>query len=76
MDVQTVPIPTNIIILVLAMVLWALAFVRLAFGFRTIIDSKSGIQVPWVQIGWVVFAWAFLFASFWPVIDEIGRAHV
>jgi len=71
MDVQTVPIPTNIIILVLAMVLWALAFVRLAFGFRTIIDSKSGIRVPWVQIGWVVFAWAFLIASFWPVIDTL-----
>ena len=71
MDVQVVPIPTNIIILVLAMVLWALAFVRLAFGFRTIIDSKSGIRVPWVQIGWVVFAWAFLIASFWPVIDTL-----
>ena len=71
MDVQVVPIPTNIIILVLAMVLWALAFVRLAFGFRTIIDSKSGIRVPWVQIGWVVFAWAFLIAAFWPVIDTL-----
>ena len=69
MDVQVIPIPTNIIILVLAMILWALAFVRLAFGFRTIVDTKSGIQVPWIQIGWVVFAWAFLIASFWPVLD-------
>ncbi len=68
---QVVPIPTNIIILVLAMVLWALAFVRLAFGFRTIADTKSGIQIPWIQIGWVVFAWAFLFVSFWPVIDVL-----
>jgi len=69
MDVQTVPIPTNIIILVMAMILWALAFTRLAFGFRTIVDTKSGIQVPWIQIGWVVFAWAFLIVSFWPVLD-------
>ena len=71
MDVQVVPIPTNIIIVVLAMVLWALAFVRLALGFRIIADSKSGIRVPWIQIGWVVFAWAFLIASFWPVIDVL-----
>jgi hypothetical protein len=71
MDVQVVPIPTNIIIVVLAMVLWALAFVRLALGFRIIADTKSGIRVPWIQIGWVVFAWAFLIASFWPVIDVL-----
>jgi hypothetical protein len=71
MDVQVVPIPTNIIILILAMILWALAFVRLAFGFRTIVDSKSGIRVSWIQIGWVVFAWAFLIASFWPVINVL-----
>ncbi|MDA9982521.1 hypothetical protein N9H39_07240 [Gammaproteobacteria bacterium] len=71
MDVQVVPIATNIIIVVLAMVLWALAFVRLAFGFRIIADTKSGIRVPWIQIGWVVFAWAFLIASFWPVIDVL-----
>ena len=71
MDVQVVPIPTNIIIVVLAMVLWALAFVRLAFGFRIIADTKSGIRVPWIQTGWVVFAWAFLIASFWPVIDVL-----
>jgi hypothetical protein len=71
MDPQVVPIPTNIVILVLAMVLWALAFVRLAFGFRTIADRKSGIKVSWVQIGWVIFAWAFLFASFWPVINTL-----
>ena len=50
------------------MVLWALAFVQLAFGFRTIVDTKNGITVPWIQIGWVVFAWAFLFVAFWPVI--------
>ena len=49
--------------------LWALAFVRLVFGFRTIVDTKNGIKVPWIQIGWVVFAWAFLFVSYWPVID-------
>lgn len=73
MEVQVIPIPTNIIILILAMVLWALAFVRLAFGFRTIVDTKSGIQVPWIQIGWVVFAWAFLIASFWPVIDVLMK---
>jgi hypothetical protein len=71
MDVQGVPIPTNIIILVMAMILWALAFTRLAFGFRTIVDTKNGIQVPWIQIGWVVFAWAFLIASFWPVLDTL-----
>jgi hypothetical protein len=69
MDPQVTPIPTNIIIIVLAMVLWALAFVRLVFGFRTIVDTKNGIKVPWIQIGWVVFAWAFLFVSYWPVID-------
>ena len=68
---QVVPIPTNIIIIVLAMVLWALAFVQLAFGFRTIVDTKNGITVPWIQIGWVVFAWAFLFVAFWPVIDVL-----
>ena len=69
MDPQVTPIPTNIIIIVLAMTLWALAFVRLVFGFRTIVDTKNGIKVPWIQIGWVVFAWAFLFVSYWPVID-------
>jgi hypothetical protein len=73
MDAQVVPIPTNIIIVVLAMILWALAFVRLAFGFRTIVDRNSGIQVSWVQIGWVVFAWAFLIASFWPVTDVLMK---
>ena len=64
---------TFVVIIVLAMVLWALAFVRLASGFRTIIDTKSGIRVAPVQIGWVVFAWAFLFVSFWPVIDVLLR---
>jgi hypothetical protein len=73
METQVVPVPTNIIIIVLAMVLWALAFVQLAFGFRTIADAKNGIQVSWVQTGWLAFAWAFLFASFWPVIDVIVR---
>ena len=65
--------PTFIVILVLAMVLWALAFVRLAFGFRTLVDSKSGIRVSRIQVGWVIFAWAFLYASFWPVIDVLQR---
>ena len=64
-------LPTNILILVLAMMLWALAFTRLAPGFRIILDSKSTIEVPWVQSGWVLFAWAFLFVSFWPVIDVL-----
>lgn len=73
MDAQVVAIPSNIIIMVLAMLLWALAFVQLAFGFRTIADRKSGIQVPWLQIGWVVFAWAFLIASFWPVTDVLTK---
>lgn len=69
MALQAASIPTNVIILVLAIVLWALSFVRLASGFRIIIDKKNGIQIPGIQIGWVVFAWAFLFAAFWPVID-------
>ena len=34
-------LPTNILILVLAMMLWALAFTRLAPGFRIILDSIS-----------------------------------
>jgi len=71
MNPQVVPIPTNIIVLVLAMVLWAMAFVRLALGFRTIVDTKSGIRLSRVQIGWVIFAWAFLFVSFWPVTDVL-----
>lgn len=65
--------PTFIVILVLAMIFWALAFVRLTFGFRTIVDRESGIRIPPVQIGWVIFAWAFLFVSFWPVIDVLLR---
>ncbi len=65
------PLPTNILIIVLAMILWALAFTRLAPGFRIILDSKSGIRVSWVQIGWVAFAWAFLFVSIWPLIDVL-----
>jgi len=71
MDAQVIPFPTNIVVLVLAMVLWALAFVRLALGFHTIVDTKSGIRLSWVQIGWVLFAWAFLFVSFWPVTDVL-----
>ena len=67
---ETLPaLPTNILIIVLAMILWALAFAQLAPGFRIILDTKSTIQVSWVQIGWVAFAWAFLFVSFWPLID-------
>ncbi len=65
--------PTFIVILLLAMIFWALAFVRLTFGFRTIVDRESGIRIPPVQIGWVIFAWAFLFVSFWPVIDVLLR---
>ena len=71
MDPQVIPIPVNIIILVLAMVLWALSFVRLTLGFRIIVDTKSGIHIPWIQIGWVIFAWAYLFVAFWPVTDVL-----
>jgi hypothetical protein len=63
--------PVFIIILVLAMILWAMAFTRLVPGFRTILDSKNGISVPWVQTGWVAFAWAFLFVSIWPLVDVL-----
>ena len=50
---ETLPaLPTNILIIVLAMILWALAFAQLAPGFRIILDTKSTIQVSWVQIGW------------------------
>ena len=60
-----------IVLLVVAMILWAMAFTRLAPGFRIILDSRSGISVPWVQTGWVMFAWAFLFVSIWPLIDVL-----
>lgn len=63
--------PVFIILLVVAMILWALAFTRLAPGFRIILDSRSGITIPWVQTGWVSFAWAFLFVSMWPLIDVL-----
>ena len=63
--------PIFIIILVLAMILWAMAFTRLVPGFRTILDSKNGISVSWVQTGWVAFAWAFLFVSIWPLVDVL-----
>ena len=63
--------PLFIIIIVLAMILWAMSFVRLVPGFRTVLDTRNGIQVPWVQTGWLVFAWAFLFVSLWPVIDVL-----
>jgi len=63
--------PIFIILLVLAMILWAMAFTRLAPGFRIILDSRSGINIPWVQKGWVSFAWAFLFVSIWPLIDVL-----
>jgi hypothetical protein len=39
MDVREA-FPTFLVILVLAMVLWALAFVRLAFGFRTLSRAR------------------------------------
>ena len=61
--------PIFIIIIVLAMILWAMSFTRLAPGFRTVLDTRNGINVPWVQTGWLAFAWAFLFVSLWPVID-------
>jgi hypothetical protein len=64
--------PMFVVLLVVAMILWALAFSRLVPGFRIILDSKSGITVPWVQTGWVMFAWAFLFVSFWPLLDVMG----
>ncbi len=64
--------PMFVVLLVIAMILWALAFSRLVPGFRIILDSKSGITVPWVQTGWVMFAWAFLFVSFWPLLDVMG----
>ena len=35
--------PLFILIIVLAMILWAMAFVRLVPGFRTILDSRNGI---------------------------------
>jgi hypothetical protein len=64
--------PLFIVLLVIAMILWAMAFTRLAPGFRIILDSRSGITVPWVQTGWVMFAWAFLFVSIWPLIDVLA----
>ena len=66
-----VAFPIFIIVLVLAMLLWAMAYTRLAPGFRTVLDTRNGINVPWVQVGWLSFAWAFLFASLWPVIDVL-----
>jgi hypothetical protein len=67
--------PTFIVIMVLAAILWALAFVRLMNGIRTIVDRRNGIRVSWLQIGWVAFAWAFVFAVFWPVLDLIVQAE-
>lgn len=64
-------LPIFIMVLVMAMILWALSFARLTPGFRTVFDSRNGISVPWVQVGWLAFAWAFLFASMWPVIDVL-----
>ncbi len=61
--------PIFIIIIVWSMILWAMSYTRLAPGFRTVLDTRNGIKVPWVQVGWLSFAWAFLFASFWPLID-------
>jgi hypothetical protein len=63
--------PIFIIIIVLAMILWAMSFVKLVPGFRTVLDTRNGIHVPWVQTGWLIFAWAFLFVSLWPVIDVL-----
>ena len=61
--------PVFIIILVFAMILWAMAFSRLVPGFRIIVDSRNGIDIPWVQSGWLTFAWAYLMVSIWPLID-------
>lgn len=63
--------PVFIIILVLAMILWAMAFSRLVPGFRIILDSRNGIDIPWVQSGWLAFAWAYLMVSIWPAIDVL-----
>jgi len=71
MDVQAATFPTNITILVVGMILWALATTRIIFGARALLDRSSGIQVSWVQIGWIFFTWAFLFASYWPFIDVL-----
>jgi hypothetical protein len=71
MDVQAATFPTNVTILVVGMILWGLATTRIIFGARALLDKNSGIQVSWVQIGWNIFAWAFLFASFWPIIDVL-----
>jgi hypothetical protein len=64
-------LPLFIIILVLAMVLWALSYTRIAPGIRIVLDTKNGIHVPWVHVGWLSFAWAFLFVGFWPLIDVL-----
>ena len=71
MDVQAATFPTYITILVVGMILWALATTRIIFGARALLDRNSGIQVSWVQIGWNIFVWAFLFASYWPFIDVL-----
>ena len=71
MDVQAATFPTYITILVVGMILWALATTRIIFGARALLDRNSGIQVSWVQIGWIFFTWAFLFASYWPLIDVL-----
>jgi hypothetical protein len=73
MDVQAATFPTNIAILVVGMILWALATTRIIFGARALLDRNSGIQVSWVQIGWMIFIWAFLFASYWPFIDILTQ---
>jgi hypothetical protein len=65
--------PTWILVLVASAAIYAQAFVRLIFGFRTIIDRESGARVWWVQTGWVVFLWLFLFAAYWPVIDVLAQ---
>jgi hypothetical protein len=60
--------PTFIIVLVASAAIYAQAFVRLVFGFFFVVDRKNGITISWLQLGWMIFLWAFLFASYWPVV--------
>lgn len=64
--------PTWIVVLVGSATIFAQAFVRLIFGFYVVVDRSNGIRIPWVQIGWMIFLWAFLFASYWPVVDILA----
>jgi hypothetical protein len=65
--------PTWILVLVASAAIYAQAFVRMIFGFRTIIDKSAGVKVWWVQLGWLTFLWLFVFASYWPVVDILAQ---